>query len=80
MNDDHQLLFVNIVMEYVQKVISNLEPGKHVDVKPLRVFLLGTAGTGKTRAVRTALQEIYRLLDSHGLPVEFVRCAAPTRT
>ena len=78
LNDDHQLLFVNIVLGYVERVISSRDG--LVGVKPLRIFLLGTAGTGKTRAVRTALQELYRVLDRHGLPVEFVRCAAPTGT
>ena len=80
LKDDHQLLFVQIVLDYVERVISNRDANLLLDVKPLRIFLLGTAGTGKTRAVRTALQEIYRVLDRHGLPVEFVRCAAPTGT
>ena len=57
---------------------------------PLRVLLLGSAGSGKTRAVRTMLQELRRLLATWGrlaggpLPLElanpdaFVRVAAPT--
>lgn len=80
LKDDHQLLFVNIILDYVEKVIPKVKNKQPLDVKPLRLFLLGTAGTCKTRAVRTALQEIYRLLDSYGLSVDFVRCAAPTGT
>ena len=30
--------------------------------------------------MQTTLQELYRLLDAHGIPAEFVRCAAPTGT
>ena len=53
--------------------------------EPLRLLLLGTAGSGKTRAVQTALQEIQRNLAAAGLPFdvdprEFVRVAAPTGT
>ena len=50
---------------------------------PLRLLLLGTAGSGKTRSIQTVLQEIKRALRSVHLPVtmnerEFVRVGAPT--
>ena len=36
------------------------------------------AGTGKTTAVQTMLQELQHVMQQHGLPAEFVRVAAPT--
>ena len=36
------------------------------------------AGTGKTQTVQTTIQEIYRVLEEQGVPMEFIRCAAPT--
>ena len=47
------------------------------------MLLLGSAGSGKTRAVQTALQELQRALAAADLPVDidpttFVRVAAPT--
>ena len=56
---------------------------KKTQPEPLRLLLLGTAGSGKTRAVQTALQEIQRKLAAAGLPFDvdtrhFVRVAAPT--
>jgi Cdc6-like AAA superfamily ATPase len=47
-------------------------------VKPLRLLLLGTAGTGKTTTVQTALQEALRHLQALRLPLDFIRVAAPT--
>ena len=48
-------------------------------------YSFGTAGSGKTRAVQTALQELQRALAAADLPAEvdpltFVRVAAPTGT
>ena len=80
LNDDYQLLFVNMLLEHVQSLLDYAEQDLLSVHKPLRVLLLGTAGTGKTRTVQTALQEIRNVLASHGLPAEFVRCAAPTGT
>ena len=53
--------------------------------EPLRLLLLGTAGSGKTRAVQTVLQELQRALSIADLPVDvdrtaFVRVGAPTGT
>ena len=42
------------------------------------MLLLGTAGTGKTRAIQTCLQEIQNALKAAKLPLSFVRVAAPT--
>ena len=44
----------------------------------MRLLLLGTAGTGKTRAIQTCLQEIQNALKAANLPLSFVRVAAPT--
>ena len=46
--------------------------------RPLRLLLLGTAGTGKTTATQTALQELQEKLADTGLTRDFVRVAAPT--
>ena len=48
--------------------------------RPLRLLLLGTAGTGKTYTVRTMLSELSKLLTKHGFSQTFVRIAAPTGT
>ena len=77
LRDDDQQLFVDLMLRHVKAVISfTLHTGPWVP--PLRVLLLGGPGTGKTKTLQTALQEIYRLLDAAGLPVDFIRCAAPT--
>ena len=77
LRDDDQQLFVDLMLRHVKAVISfTLHTGPWVP--PLRVLLLGGPGTGKTKTLQTALQEIYRLLDAVGLPVDFIRCAAPT--
>ena len=44
----------------------------------MRMLLLGTAGSGKTRAVETFLQELQQVLQDKGMPLTFVRVAAPT--
>ena len=44
----------------------------------MRLFLLGTAGTGKTTATQTALQELLEKLATTGLTRNFVKVAAPT--
>lgn len=80
LGDDYQLLFVNMLLQHVQTLIEYAKADSLSLAKPLRVFLLGTAGTGKTRTVQTTLQEIRNILNAHGLPAEFVRCAAPTGT
>ena len=47
---------------------------------PLRLLLLGTAGTGKTRAIQTLLQRLHDFLKEAGKPATFVKVAAPTGT
>jgi Cdc6-like AAA superfamily ATPase len=47
-------------------------------VPPMRLMLLGTAGTGKTQSVKTLLQELKRVLKSAKYEGHFVRVAAPT--
>ena len=81
LNDDYQQLFVSMLLDHVQHVLVCLQ--NRTQPEPLRLLLLGTAGSGKTRAVQTALQEIQRTLAKAGLsfdldPREFVRVAAPT--
>ena len=65
-------------MDHVQEVYDALTNGQ--EVKPLRLMLLGTAGTGKTRAVQTLLQEIQDFCRSIGWSLDFVKAAAPTGT
>ena len=48
--------------------------------KPLRLLLLGTAGTGKSTAARCMLQKLRERLKERGQPFDFVRVAAPTGT
>ena len=53
--------------------------------EPLRLLLLGTAGSGKTRSVQTLLQEFLRALRRANLPgridkKNFVKVGAPTGT
>ena len=81
LHDDYQVLFVNIVLEHVQHVIESVRAGTQPN--PLRLLLLGTAGSGKTRSIQTVLQEIQRTLRDAQLPAsiserEFVRVGAPT--
>ena len=83
LNDDYQQLFVTMVLDHVQHVVECIQ--KKQTPEPLRLLLLGTAGSGKTRAVQTVLQELQRALTAMDLPVEvdraaFVRVGAPTGT
>ena len=48
--------------------------------EPLRLMLLGTAGTGKSTATKTMLQELRRRLRNHELEFDFFKVAAPTGT
>ena len=76
LGDDFQRLFVELVLAHVDDVLANLDrPG---EVKPLRLLLLGTAGTGKTTAVQTLLQELQRLLTTKRYKGDFFHVAAPT--
>ena len=65
LNDDDQMLFVHLVLEHAKYTIRCIEEG--VEPKAKQILLLGTAGSGKTRATQTALQEPLRFLDSFGL-------------
>ena len=78
LGDDHQQLFVEIVLTHVRDLTHYILNGGVTPPKPLRLLLLGTAGTGKTTTVQTALQECLRHLQSVGLPFDFIRVAAPT--
>ena len=83
LGDDYQLLFVTMVLDHVRYIMECV--AKHEQPEPLRLLLLGTAGTGKTRAVRTALQEIQCALQAANLHADvveegFVRVGAPTGT
>ena len=76
LNDDLQVLFVSLLLEHADEVFRSWEAKKQP--KPLRLFLLGTAGTGKTTAIQTALQELQNQLAATGLTRNFIRVAAPT--
>ena len=72
-----------MVLDHVQHVIACINDG--VQPEPVRLLLLGTAGSGKTRATQTMLQELRRALAAADLPAHidreaFVRVGAPTGT
>ena len=81
LNDDDQLLFVTLVLDHARYIIDRLKQG--FETKAKRILLLGTAGSGKTRARQTSLQELQRFLASVELsddvdPATFFRVAAPS--
>ena len=76
LGDDFQRLFIDILLTHVGEIMGNSDNAK--PVPPLRLLLLGTAGTGKTQAVKTLLQEIKRTLRCHACDGNFVCVAAPT--
>ena len=78
LGDDHQQLFVDIILRHVNELTDNILHPRKKTVKQLRLLFLGTAGVGKTATVQSALQEILRHLQSFNLPFDFVRVAAPT--
>ena len=78
LNDPFQLLFIQLVLDHAERVLQHLDDP--AAVPPLRLFLLGTAGTGKTEAVRTLLQELKSVLRRHGVHSSFVRVGAYTGT
>ena len=77
--DEYQLLFVSVVLEYVDRVFEAIDKDLQ-EPDPLRLMLLGTAGTGKSTATKTLLQELRRRLQGHKLEVDFFKVAAPTGT
>ena len=76
LNDDYQRLFIEVFLAHVREILANKD--KTTCVPPLRLMLLGTAGTGKSTTVQTLLQEIKRLLAESSYEGDFVRVAAPT--
>ena len=60
--DTYQALFVRLVLRHVQQLIDKVVIASPATppVPPLRLLLLGTAGTGKTRAIQTLLQNCRR--------------------
>ena len=77
LSDDYQRLFVELVLCHAETILhSQEEPPARVP--PLRLLLLGTAGTGKTHAVQTLLQELKAILRAYSLRAGFCRVAAPT--
>ena len=78
LNDDLQLLFVTLVLEHAEAVCKSIDEKKQPP--PLYLLLLGTAGTGKTTATQTMLQELQGQVKATGLISEFFRVAAPTGT
>ena len=76
LGDDFQRLFVETVLAHVDELFANWD---HPDrVRPLRLLLLGTAGTGKTHTVQTLLQELKGTLRRYGYEGDFVKISAPT--
>ena len=65
-------------MTHVRELTGHIHNRDTVPVKPERLLLLGTAGTGKTTTVQAALQEMLWHLQSLRVPFDFVRVAAPT--
>ena len=91
LRDDFQQLFLDIVLKHAEAVLQNarkvplsqlhdLAPSALPRVKPLRLMLLGTAGTGKSYTIQTTLQELRRIMAHHGYEGDFFRVAAPTGT
>ena len=74
--DEFQLLFVTLVLKHIEEVLEALD--KDLEPEPLRLMLIGTAGTGKSTATKTLLQELRRRLRGHNLEVDFFKVAAPT--
>ena len=72
LSDDFQQLFVQLVLNHVLKLCQGEK------CAPLRLLLLGTAGTGKTFAVQTLLHRLHTRLRELDLPPSTVRIAAPT--
>ena len=62
LGDDYQFLFVNILLVHVKTLLPLFRANLTDAAKPLRIMLLGKAGTGKTRTVQTTLQDIRELL------------------
>ena len=77
LGDDFQRLFVELVLQHVRDLLHAVDDPS-AEVHPLRLLLLGTAGTGKTHAVQTLLQELKAILQQCGYPGTFCRVAAPT--
>ena len=78
LGDDYQRLFVEIVLNHAAELMLAFHKGE--PPPPLRLMLLGTAGTGKTRAIQTLLEQTQQMLKEMDLPTTFVRAAAPTGT
>ena len=76
LNDDLQRLFVSLLLEHVEDIARCWRTGEQP--QPLYLFLLGTAGTGKTTATQTMLQEVLAKLPELGLVRQLIRVAAPT--
>ena len=76
LNDDLQRLFVSLLLEHVEDFARCWRTGEQP--QPLYLFLLGTAGTGKTTATQTMLQEVLAKLPELGLVRQLIRVAAPT--
>ena len=56
LDDPFQRLFIDLVLSHVDHILKHLDAP--AEVPPLRLLLLGTAGTGKTTAIKTLMQEM----------------------
>jgi hypothetical protein len=77
LGDDFQRLFVEVVRDYVDRV-QRAAGSASAPMPPLRLMLLGTAGTGKTHALQTLLQELKRTVLPPLTAANSIRVAAPT--
>ena len=78
LQDDFQTLFVDIVLQHAAAIVRSQKTGHAVT--PLRLLLLGTAGTGETTAVNTLLQELTRMQQRLEIAKYFYQVGAPTGT
>ena len=75
----YQKLFVDLVLRHARELIDwKTSKGRVPKPAPLKMILLGTAGTGKTTCVHALLQELQTLLKQHRISSEFFKVGAPT--
>ena len=72
LNDDFQLFFVRLVLDHFEALLTD------ANAPPLRLLLLGTAGTGKAFAVQHLLHRLHARLREEHLPQSTVLVGAPT--
>ena len=66
--DTTQRIFVDTILEWTQQCIESKK--QNYPFPPLKMKLLGVAGTGKSRTIKTIIQEFKRLIQLSGLEEE----------